>query len=682
MKTQHFVSMLLLICLAFVQSSIAIPAAASPLQKSFTSVAKPVLKWEKGGCYSSWCQTGWYSSPAVADIDGDGSPEVIGAAYSIFVLDGSTGHLEKTIPSGHDITQPAADDVGRTWPDVAVADVDKDGLPEIITAHSDGWVSVYERDGKFKAGWPKRPTPGNELRSLGVYDLDGNGSLEILVASTRSENQWYVYENTGILRISHWPQHSPDSDTNGYTAGCYNQNLAAGDLDGDSLAEIIGPNDTHYLAAFQDNGSQMRTSSIYGTNPDGTNKVWSRVGVHVSHTVDLRGYANCGTEHRPNFAHSAPVIVDVNGDGVQEAVVVGNVYNCGTDPYTSLYEIPYILKADRTRWKASGFDWTVLPSPEPTAKPRSEDYNEIENSHPNPVPADLDGDGQMEILYPSYDGRMHAYWLDRQEHGSWPYSVTKPGEGIIRFASEPVVADLDSDGQAEVIFTSWTEKGSGKSGKLHILSSQGVPIWEIGLPAAFGGSSWNGALAAPTLANIDADPELEVVLNTANSGFVAYDLPGTANAKVYWGTGRGSYQRSGSLIEGYLRRLTMNVDRKAPVQGDLLNFTFTMLSLGPKGVVASLTNPLPAGLALSGTPSASTGTVAVVGTTINWNGTVQTGAPLTIHYTALVTANPPPGQTQVLANFATASDNQGHTWPLSATVIVNGLPVFLPSVRQ
>jgi len=27
-----------------------------------------------------------------------------------------------------------------------------------------------------------------------------------------------------------WPQHSPDSDTNGYTAGCYNENLAAGDL--------------------------------------------------------------------------------------------------------------------------------------------------------------------------------------------------------------------------------------------------------------------------------------------------------------------------------------------------------------------------------------------------------------------------------------------------------------------
>ncbi len=675
-------SVFLLLCLVFASPAAVVPAAATPLPKPLNAIAKPELKWAYGGCNAGWCQTGWYSSPAVAELDGDPTPEVIGAAYSIFVLNGSTGALEMDIPSGHDSTQPNAGDVGRTWPDVAVADVDNDTFPEIITAHANGWVSVYERDGKFKTGWPKQATPGSELRSLGVYDLDGNGSLEVLVAATRSENQWYVYENTGTLRAASWPQHGPDSNTNGYTAGCYNQNLAAGNLDGDARAEIIGPNDTHYVAAYQDDGSQMLASAIYGKNPDGTNKFWSRVGVHVSHTVDLRGYANCGSEHRPNFAHSAPVIVDVNGDGVQEAIVVGNVYNCGTDPYTDLYEIPFIFNGDRTRWKASGFDWTVPPLPEPASNPLSEDYDEIENSHPNPVPADLDGDGLMEILYPSYDGRLHAYWLDRTQHGSWPYSVTKPAEGFIRFASEPVVADLDGDGQAEVIFSSWTQKGSGQSGKLHILSAQGVPIWEVSLPAHDTGSTWNGALAAPTLANIDADPDLEVVLNTAHSGLVAYDLPGTANARVYWGTGRGSYQRSGSLIEGYLRRLSMNANRADPKPGDTLTYTFTLLSLGPTGVQTSLTNSLPAGLALTGTPFASTGTVTGAGGVITWSGTVTTGAPVTIRYTAQVTANPPPGQTQVLTNTATANDNRGRTWQLSSTVIVNGIPLFLPTIRR
>jgi hypothetical protein len=52
-------------------------------------------------------------------------------------------------------------------------------------------------------------------------------------------------------------------------------------------------------------------------------------------------------------------------------------------------------------------------------------------------------------------------------------------------------------------------------------------------------------MAASTLANIDGDPDLELVVNTAYSGVVAYDLPGTASATVQWGTGRGSFQREG-----------------------------------------------------------------------------------------------------------------------------------------
>jgi len=131
----------------------------------------------------------------------------------------------------------------------------------------------------------------------------------------------------------------------------------------------------HYITAYQDNGAQIRAHPMYGTNPDGSLKYWSRVGVHVDHQVDLRGYAHCGTEHRPNFADSAPVIADVNADGVLEVIVVGNVYNCGTSPYSSLYEMPYIFNADRSRWQADGYDWTEIPEPDSKAGPLSQDYH-------------------------------------------------------------------------------------------------------------------------------------------------------------------------------------------------------------------------------------------------------------------------------------------------------------------
>ena len=48
-------------------SIIATPQSALPRTIVRSAVQAPVLKWAYAGCFSSYCQTGWYSSPAVAD---------------------------------------------------------------------------------------------------------------------------------------------------------------------------------------------------------------------------------------------------------------------------------------------------------------------------------------------------------------------------------------------------------------------------------------------------------------------------------------------------------------------------------------------------------------------------------------------------------------------------------------
>jgi len=102
---------------------------------------------KRAAAFSSWCETGWYSSPAVADLDGDGKKEVIGSAYSIVVLDGETGTLKWRAKSGHDRSEPDAANVGRNWPGIVIADVDHDGEPEIVTAHQ--WrVGVGSQQGR------------------------------------------------------------------------------------------------------------------------------------------------------------------------------------------------------------------------------------------------------------------------------------------------------------------------------------------------------------------------------------------------------------------------------------------------------------------------------------------------------------------------------------------------------
>ena len=124
-------------------------------------------------------------------------------------------------------------------------------------------------------------------------------------------------------------------------------------------------------------------------------------------------------------------------------------------------------------------------------------------------------------MYQTYDGRLHAYWLDKTKHGSWPHDV--PGSGI-RFASEPFVVDLNGDGLAEVIFNSWPQNGGNRNGHLHILDYLGNELHRVELPTPRSGD-WNGALGAPTIANVDDDADMELSIGTVASGVGVYDLP-------------------------------------------------------------------------------------------------------------------------------------------------------------
>lgn len=627
------------------------PSALPPAHAG--AIAAPVLKWQHGGCYSSWCETGWYSSPAIADLDGDGAPEVIAAAYSLFVLNGDDGALQwRNDPAG-----------GRVWPGIVLADLDDDGALEIASGHGDGYLHVHNASGALL--WTRQPTT-RELRGLSAYDLDGDGRLDLVAtAAVSSRTNTWVYSHDGVLRAG-WPQLANDS---GYAWGVFNDNAAIGDIDGDNAPEIVVPSDVHYINAYEHNGAQIEAHAMYG------DKGWGKVGVHVDHHVDLRGYANCGSEHRPNFAHAPAAIVDLDGDGSNEVIAMGNVYNCGTSPYSSLYEMPFIFNGDRSRWAGAGYDWQVIPTPDGSAAPLSEDYNGIESAMPNPVVADLDGDGEREILFASYDGRLHAYWLDKTQRHNWPYAVHATGPGI-RFASEAVVADLDNDGFAEVIFTSWPVKGSGYTGKLHILDYQGNVLHERELPAPFGGATWNGALAAPTLGNIDADDDLEIVVNTAHSGVVAYDLPGTAAANVLWSTGRGNLQRSGSLLNGSLQASSMRMTPAAVGGGDTISVTITLRNPGPALADVTLQNALPANTTFAGDLSASRGTAIFDAGQITWEGDVPAATPVLIRYALAL--EPTLMAPTLITNQATVDDGVAPPFTIEASILANGTPSYLP----
>src|SRR5688572_2315248 len=81
-------------------------------------------------------ETGWVSSPGLVDLDGDGRLEIVAPFYSTFVFDARGRLLGKGQASE-----------GRVYPPSVVADLEGDGVPDIVVAGNEGTVAAYELRG-------------------------------------------------------------------------------------------------------------------------------------------------------------------------------------------------------------------------------------------------------------------------------------------------------------------------------------------------------------------------------------------------------------------------------------------------------------------------------------------------------------------------------------------------------
>ncbi|MEZ5967350.1 MAG: VCBS repeat-containing protein [Planctomycetota bacterium] len=120
------------------------------------------------------------------------------------------------------------------------------------------------------------------------------------------------------------------------------------------------------------------------------------------------------------------------------------------------------------------------------------------NFHPNRnvTLADLDGDGRLEIIRPSTDGRVYVFRYDGTALPGWPRTVS--GWGQI----SPVVADLDGDGFLEILVAT---RGITSGGSLHALDRGGNPL--PGWPLTFS----NNNVEAVVAEDLDGDGRLEVI---------------------------------------------------------------------------------------------------------------------------------------------------------------------------
>ncbi|MGE0877022.1 MAG: FG-GAP repeat domain-containing protein [Acidimicrobiia bacterium] len=267
------------------------------------------------------------SAPTVADIDGDGRPEIIMGVGSpeqanqpggIVVLDGAGNTKWRFQPT--DIfnewnpnfgTRPDGYAEG-VWGTPAVGDVNGDGAPEVVFAALDNRIWVLRGDGSLLPGWT---TPGGTNApvgngwwvddavwgSVGVYDGDGDGRDEIYVGvdgtpggsisvaggvvvaleyeGGRAQQQW-------IRAVGDVVQSSP----------------AIGDINGDGRPELV-------IGAGNFNYNNADTRRVFAFHLDD--------GSTVPGWPQTTGGATL----------AQPALGDVNGDGIPEVVTTSGDAN-------------------------------------------------------------------------------------------------------------------------------------------------------------------------------------------------------------------------------------------------------------------------------------------------------------------------------------------------------------------
>ncbi len=125
---------------------------------------------------------------------------------------------------------------------------------------------------------------------------------------------------------------------------------------------------------------------------------------------------------------------------------------------------------------------------------------------------DLDGDGIVELVAPSVNGRLYVYRGDGQDAGNgtpilWTSDLVGP-------AAEPALADLDGDGDAEIIL-------SGKNGTF-AFHHDGQMLWSNPAVVSYFPAEdfgWGG----PSIGNLDLDPEPEIVIASLEDALYVLD---------------------------------------------------------------------------------------------------------------------------------------------------------------
>jgi subtilisin family serine protease len=427
------------------------------------------------------------ASPVMADLNGDGKDEVITADLDTLYLVSGDGTTRKMVLPG-------------TVMSPAVADIDGDGQKEIIVSVANStnsnMIYAFHADLTPVAGFPAgdygKGTSGY-VSSPVVDDLDNDGQYKIAVVSSPSDPNDPSYGQSVIIMVDSRGQMLPGWPIQ------------------------FGPHLKHDAAPAVGDLHHYGKKELVVTTMDG---LITTLTSDLNFNTMLYSYKWDLTNTPIDDAWPA-VLGDLDGDGFLDVVVK---YHTSEDNM--------VVALDRNGRPLEGYPWFLYEgsSAPTTALPFGI------------IASDIDGDGRADIILP---GNQFLNIL----HGNRELGmgvIWLPDLGAVSSNSHPVVADINGDGEAEILFNM---TDSEHNSRLVALDQYGNMI--PGFPKFV--SVGSDVHSTPAICDVDGNGKLDVVVKSDDGMLWTWEMPQPGSVKkTQWPMFRGNAQHAGAIFRPYL----------------------------------------------------------------------------------------------------------------------------------
>ncbi len=356
-----------------------------------------------------------------------------------------------------------------------LADLDSDGSLEIVIAGFDGHVHVFREDGAIQSGFPVRLTapelwmdaedasPGRIMTSPTIGDADGDGILDIALGSNEVGDD----ANSGAIHLIH-------GDGNDHPGGASHDNWPVRMISL-NLFPFVGEGTPSSVAMANVTGDDRPELAITGTasnifiidgvqparGPGEPPTLYSQLNSalrgplsDISDSLDRPLLNTFASGSFTDWDADGVIDYSTGGAGLRLAQNLGGGYENKA------------FSHQLGMWTTAPVEETRKLGPMMEGFPRRvEDYMFFTN----PTSADVNGDGYPEVLVGTGGYYLHAFDACGREAEGFPKFT---GSWII---SSPAAGDVDGDGLLEVVVTT-------RLGYMYVFDTEGPAPGVTGWP--------------------------------------------------------------------------------------------------------------------------------------------------------------------------------------------------------